>query len=293
MAGLALARAEHADSRMLLLLAVSMISDSATGSIMPTSAALDSGSVPAHQARSRCSGLTAPGGVSVPCLDIPQCGKGAVEVKDFTVMAGGADNGPAVPPVLAENTSASVCWSAQGVQVNWTAIDKHVVYNCTGTSQHCCHDEVWMRDALEFYMSAGLNASWNGQYHNVTEADGGPMGGFWAGFINNSGYVPTQPTKLISCTTPGLSWSPSITEGGFTAQLHLPWSLLPGAPTGGEALRGSVWRLNFYRWDHGLEGGGGNASAWSVTWCDRESGHPAGPCNGEHVPKYFGVGLLV
>jgi|EP01043_Picozoa_sp_COSAG02_P076538 hypothetical protein len=241
-----------------------------------------------------CSQLVAPGGVSVPCLDIPECDKGAVVVNNFTVMAGGADNGPATyPPVKAEQTTASVCWSARGVQVNWSATDKNVVYNCSGTSERCCHDQVWMHDALEFYMSAGLNASWNGHYHNVTEADGGPKGGLWVGFINNSGYQPTQPSRLVSCTTPGLSWSPTVTDDGFTAQLRVPWSLLPGAATGVQGLRGSVWRLNFYRWDHGLEGGGGNASAWSVTWCDRQSGHATGGCNGEHVPKYFGLGLLV
>ena len=239
-----------------------------------------------------CSKLVAPGGVTVPCLDIPRCGAAVAQVSNFTVMSGGPNNGPAVPAIAAEHTSASVCWSPQGLQVNWTAVDANVVYNCSGTTQQCCHDQVWQHDALEFYMSAGLNASWNGQHHNVTEVDGGARGGFWAGFINNSGYEPTMPTKLIPCATSGLSWAPSIDSAGFAAKLHVPWSLLPGAPAA-SGLRGSVWRLNFYRWDHGLAGGGGNASAWSVTYCDRDKGHATGGCNGEHVPKYFGVGLLV
>lgn len=53
----------------------------------------------------------------------------------------------------------------------------------------------------EFYLGAGLNASWNGAFHNYTETDGGPTGGFWAGYINNSGCgnsrLPGTATSLF------------------------------------------------------------------------------------------------
>jgi hypothetical protein len=103
--------------------------------------------------------------------------------------------------------------------------------------------------------------------------------------MNNSGYIPRQPSKKIDCNVPRLNWSPSTTATGFDAHLTVPWSIIPNVPT---KLLGSVWRVNFYRWDHGLAGGGGNASAWSVTYCDQKSGG----CNPEHVPKYFGTAVL-
>lgn len=187
-----------------------------------------------------------------------------VLVGALDVHQGGQLSGPALTIVL----------RLQGFQIGWKAVDKHVVYNCSGSCTECCHDEVWMRDALEFYIAAGLNASWDpsvGAFgaHNVTEVDGGPMGGFWAGYMNNSGYNPTQPSILIDCSVPGLSWMPRITNDGFAAHLRVPWHILPGGKP--EILKGSIWRLNFYRWDHGLDPQDvtvGNASAWSVTYCD-------------------------
>ena len=73
-----------------------------------------------HVARApQCSALKPPGSVSVPCLDIPQCGSAIppATVSNFTVMGTGAD-GAADPPVAAEETHASICWSAEGIQVN-------------------------------------------------------------------------------------------------------------------------------------------------------------------------------
>ena len=65
--------------------------------------------------------------------------------------------------------------------------------------------------------------------------------------------------------------------------------MVPNAPT--TSLAKSIWRVNFYRMDHGLDPHDPavlNASAWSVTRCDGVS-----RCNIEHVPKYFGVAQLV
>jgi len=203
-------------------------------------------------------------------------------VSNFTVM--GEHAGLPPKPIEPEPTSASICYTDEGLQVDWKAVDKHVVYNCSGSYTECCHDKVWMRDALEFYIAPGLNASWDpsvGDFgaHNVTEVDGGPMGGLWAGYMNNSGYNPTQPSILIDCSVPGLSWKPRITSDGFAAHLRVPWHMLPGGKP--EVLKGSVWRLNFYRWDHGLDPHDvtvGNASAWSVTYCDfGEKGDPSRP----------------
>jgi hypothetical protein len=132
----------------------------------------------------KCPAVPHGDGVSeVPCLLIPKCSSagrlgaaaaGAV-ASNFTVM--GSSGGIANPPLIAEQTTATVCWSDDGVDVTWSAVDENVVFNCSGTQQQCCHDEVWMHDALEFYIAAGKNASWNGYWHNVTEVDGGPKGG--------------------------------------------------------------------------------------------------------------------
>lgn len=84
-------------------------------------------------------------------------------MSNFTVMAGGNNNGPA--PWRAEPTSASLCWDEVAMYVEWAAVDTHVVFNCSGSCVECCHDQVWLHDALEFYISAGINASWNTQTH--------------------------------------------------------------------------------------------------------------------------------
>ena len=222
--------------------------------------------------------------MDVTCLEIPHCSGPPAVVSNFTVM--GEHAGLPPKPIEPEPTSASICYTDEGLRVDWKAVDKHVVYNCSGSYTECCHDKVWMRDALEFYIARGLNASWDpsvGDFgaHNVTEVDGGPMGGFWAGYMNNSGYNPTQPSILIDCSVPGLSWKPRITSDGFAAHLRVPWHMLPGGKP--EVLKGSVWRLNFYRWDHGLDPHDvtvGNASAWSVTYCDfGEKGAHGEGCN--------------
>eukprot|EP01047_Picozoa_sp_COSAG01_P019785 COSAG01_NODE_1111_length_11656_cov_50.161028_4_plen_97_part_00 len=79
-------------------------------------------------------------------------------------MAGGNNNGPA-QRWKAEPTSASLCWDEAAMYVEWAAVDTHVVFNCSGSCVECCHDQVWLHDALEFYISAGINASWNTQTH--------------------------------------------------------------------------------------------------------------------------------
>ena len=72
-----------------------------------------------------------------------------------------------------------------------------------------------------------------------------------------------------------------MASDGFGAHLRVPWDMLPGGKP--EVLKGSVWRLNFYRWDHGLDPHDvtvGNASAWSVTYCDfGEKGAHGEGCN--------------
>ena len=72
--------------------------------------------------------------------------------------------------------------------------------------------------------------------------------------------------------------------GGWGANVTIPWSVY----THGRASRPSAGRVNFYRWDRGLQGGGANLSAWSVTQCDGQA-----RCNPPHVPKYFGVARLL
>eukprot|EP01047_Picozoa_sp_COSAG01_P132890 COSAG01_NODE_62833_length_282_cov_1.934426_2_plen_49_part_01 len=49
-------------------------------------------------------------------------------MSNFTVMAGGNNNGPA-HPWRAEPTSASLCWDEVAMYVEWAAVDTHVVFN--------------------------------------------------------------------------------------------------------------------------------------------------------------------
>jgi hypothetical protein len=157
-------------------------------------------------------------------------------------------------------------------------------------------------------------------WRQVTEVDVGPKGGMWAGYINNSGYYPGPgPTVKVSCLKPGFSWKPRVTTDGWAGNLVVPWSII--SPLAPKVKAGSVWRLNFYRcapalglmgclvraslshcralrMDHAIDAEGDkNASAWAVTYCDRvphahQKATNHGPCNPEHVPKYFGVGIL-
>ena len=186
----------------------------------------------------------------VPCLQIPHCADNiAAVVSDFHVMQGCASprDCPA-PRVTTAPTTASVCWDQANLCVNWTAstVDRGVQWNCSGTTLECCHDKVWEKDAVEFYIAPGVNASWNRTtgVHNVTEVDGGPMGGLWQGYINNSGFSPNLPSFQIPCDANHASWKPFMTPHGFGGQLRIPWSMIPQAfmPN---ALPKSVWRLNF------------------------------------------------
>jgi hypothetical protein len=237
------------------------------------------------------SALLPAGFPTVPCLDIPHCSDAGNSgtVNKFSVM--GTDGGTA-PQWISAPTSASVCWDETHIHVNWTATtgERAVQWNCSGTTAKCCHDKVWEKDAVEFYLAFGANASWDAGagVHNVTEVDGGPKGGLWQGYINNSGYRPNQPSYEIPCDDHHTKWEPTVFANGFAGRLHVPWRMVPNAPAPTD-LPFSIWRLNFYRWDRGFDPTDptlGNCSAWSVTYCE---GHP---CNPPHVPKFFGVAQL-
>jgi hypothetical protein len=197
-----------------------------------------------------------------------------------------AKGGPA-PEWKTEPTTATLCWDETNLHINWTAADANIQFNCSGTSSQCCHDQVWEKDAVEFYLASGINASWDGLVHNVTEIDGGPKGGFWQGYSNNSGYF-VDSHYLPPCDKKSAQWLPSIAADGWAGVLKVPWTMLPNVP---RVLPESIWRLNFYRMDRGIDPrdlSALNASAWSMTYCDGIK-----RCNIEHVPKYFGVAQLM
>ena len=113
-------------------------------------------------------------------------------------------------------------------------------------------------------------------------------------------YDSSSPHVLIECAA-AAEVAHNPVAGGWGANLTIPWSVYThggrGADSGMDATDRAAHRagallkagrINFYRWDHGLAGGGANLSAWSVTQCD---GHAR--CNPPHVPKYFGVARLL
>ena len=60
---------------------------------------------------------------------------------------------PTIPePRKSAPTAASLCWDEAHLFVNWTAAmtaGRAVQWNCSGTTLECCHDRVWMKDAVE------------------------------------------------------------------------------------------------------------------------------------------------
>ena len=204
------------------------------------------------------------------------------KVGNFTVMA--PRGGKAVPPVPAAPTAAHVCHSAEGFSVRWSLQDPNIVTAATacagGVCSHC-HDPVWEADAAEFYFTFDMADA----RQNVTEIDiSAAPGGLWGGWINNTfGYDGSSPNILIDCGA-AAQVAHTRVAGGWGANVTIPWSVY----THGRASRPSAGRVNFYRWDRGLQGGGANLSAWSVTQCDGQA-----RCNPPHVPKYFGVARLL
>ena len=75
----------------------------------------------------------------VPCMHIPQCEEpheqrewyeGAASAgvaTNFTVL--GDSGGVARPPLVAEHTTATVCWTDTLIRVKWSAVDANVVCN--------------------------------------------------------------------------------------------------------------------------------------------------------------------
>ena len=240
-----------------------------------------------------CRGLLPAAHVPVPCVCIPDCADGAATLGGFQVV--GAHGGAAPSSTAAAPTTARICHGAAGISLRWAVVDANIVTTtppdspggggCAGHVCRHCHDNVWEADAVEFYMS--LQPDLADSRQNVTEIDVSALdGGLWGGWVNNSdGYLPTQPNHKISPCSAAAAVSQGRFPGGWEANLTIPWSAYGRAR--GEP-RPRVGRLNFYRWDHGLAGGGANLSAWSVPSCDGRAA-----CNPPHVPKYFGVARLV
>ena len=237
-----------------------------------------------------CDGVLPAGHVAVPCVAIPACASGLMAtVSNFTVMA--RSGGAATDGSKAEATHAQLCHTKQGIQLHWQLADQHIVAdNCgPGRNTTCshCFDQVWQGDAAEFYMSDNLADT--GQ--TVSEIDVSPVpGGLWAAHIDNpTGYFPLSHAQ-IPCAE--VAVSKRSFPGGWNASLAIPWKVLTS-----KAAVPRAWRMNFYRMDYGAAAGRGprlgdkhalNASAWAVTSCDGQQ-----QCNVEHIPKYFGVAVLV
>jgi len=221
-------------------------------------------------------------------------------VSDFTVMASGG--GAAVDGSTTAETEARLCHDQHGIQLQWQLMDQQIVTdNCgPGRNLTCsqCFDKVWQGDAAEFYLTDNLAD----MEQSVTEIDVSPMeGGVWAARIHNpTGYRPLSHVQ-IPCDK--LVVSKDRVPGGWNASLSIPWQVL----TNNTAVVPQAWRINFYRMDYsssnddsmpvvGLPAATASknkhaahtASAWAVTHCDGQK-----RCNVEHIPKYFGVAVLV
>lgn len=241
-----------------------------------------------------CKGALPPGHVAVPCLCIPACESGnKARVGDFTYFnQSGTGKLNPTPPGL-QATSAAVCHTPAGLELEWAVVDANIVSNNCGAGHNetCnkCRDQVWQGDAVEFYFTDNLADT----HQNVTEIDISPLaGGIWTAHINNTdGYVPDSPPVPIDCASIKVAHTPMKAPDGWAADASIPWAALTSKH---HTKLPTFWRVQFYRWDYGVGSAPrttGYPSAWNVPYCDgRQMG---GRCNVEHTPKYFGVAKLV
>lgn len=209
----------------------------------------------------------------VPCMEVPSCASGRLaHTTPFVVVT----PDPTASPALV--TAVSLCHTEGHLNVSWTLAGRAAPSNLTQ-----CHDNVWQLDAAEFYLAAsspGARAP-----VNYTEIDHGPHpGAMWLGHIYNpTGYVPDPSSyaNLPPCNSSGVTTRVDASAGGWSVQTLVPFGLVPGVDANAPP---AVWRANLYRWAASPR----QLTGWHNTSCD---GHDQ--CNAPHVPRYFGVLVLV
>lgn len=217
---------------------------------------------------------------SVPCIEVPGCESGnKALISGFDVVTPDP-NQPNLPPL---KTDVSICYSRNGFESTWVLSGKVA---SDAPNMTTCHASLWEGDAAEFYIAPSAPGA--GTTHRYSEIDVGTQtGGMWLGHMYNpSGFNPDPSSydHLPNCNTSGILTGSFVESTGWVARLFVPYSfVMPNGFKPNQQIP-SVWRANFYRWAYSPR----QLTGWHNTSCEGNE-----PCNAPHIPKYFGVLVLV